>query len=96
MSVTCPGTIFPSCWPNFGVARPDFRYSVRDFLKPYRVQIYICPIGADGIQEIVFIEGLTALPPDEQRGIDNRKVARLDEYRWEYRCRGLYQLPEAA
>jgi len=40
--------------------------------------------------------GLDGAPPDEQRGINNRKVARLDEYRWEERCRGLYQLPEAA
>ena len=39
---------------------------------------------------------LDGAPPDEQRGINNRKVARLDEYRWEERCRGLYQLPEAA
>ena len=40
--------------------------------------------------------GLDDVPPDEQRGINNRKVARLDEYRWEERCRGLYQLSEAA
>jgi len=40
--------------------------------------------------------GLDGVPPDEQTGINNRKVARLDEYRWEERCRGLYQLPQAA
>ena len=32
-------------------------------------------------------------PPDEQSGIAHRNIARLDDYRWEKRCRGLYQLP---
>ena len=40
--------------------------------------------------------GLDGVPPDEQSHITDRKVARLDEYRWEERCRGLYQLPAAA
>jgi putative transposase len=40
--------------------------------------------------------GLDGAPPDEQSGINNHKVARLDEYRWEKCCRGLYQLPVAA
>lgn len=40
--------------------------------------------------------GLNGIPPDEQSDITDRKVARLDEYRWEERCHGLYQLPEAA
>jgi hypothetical protein len=40
--------------------------------------------------------GLDGVPPDEHSGINNHKVARLDEYRWEKCCRGLYQLPVAA
>ena len=43
-----------------------------------------------------FHRGLDGAPPDEQSGINIRKVARLDEYRWEERCRGLYRLPAAA
>ena len=35
-------------------------------------------------------------PPDKRAGITNRKIARLDDYRWEKCCRGLYQLPAAA
>ncbi len=34
--------------------------------------------------------------PYEQSEITDRKIARLDDYRWEKRCRGLYQLPAAA
>jgi transposase InsO family protein len=34
--------------------------------------------------------------PDEKGGITDRKIARLDKYHWEKRCRGLYQLPTAA
>jgi hypothetical protein len=34
--------------------------------------------------------------PKKKGGIAERKVARLDGYRWEKRCRGLYQLPAAA
>jgi len=34
--------------------------------------------------------------PNEQSEITDRKIARLDDYRWEKRCRGLYQLPVAA
>jgi transposase InsO family protein len=40
--------------------------------------------------------GLGGAPPDEKGGYSNRKIARLDDYRWENRCRGLYQLPVAA
>ncbi len=40
--------------------------------------------------------GLDGAPPDEKSGNTNRKIARLDEYRWQKRCRGLYQLPAAA
>ncbi len=40
--------------------------------------------------------GLDRTPPDEKGGITDRKIARLDDYRWENRCRGLYQLPAAA
>ena len=40
--------------------------------------------------------GLDGTPPNEQGGSVHRKVARLDDYRWEKRCRGLYQLPAAA
>jgi len=40
--------------------------------------------------------GLDRAPPDEKGGITDRKMARLDDYRWEKRCRGLYQLPAAA
>ena len=40
--------------------------------------------------------GLDGAPPDEKGGFSNRKIAHLDDYRWEKRCRGLYQLPVAA
>jgi len=40
--------------------------------------------------------GLDRAPPDEKCDITDRKIARLDDYRWEKRCRGLYQLPAAA
>ncbi len=40
--------------------------------------------------------GLDGAPPDEQSEITDRKIARLDDYRWEKRCRGVYQLPVAA
>jgi len=40
--------------------------------------------------------GLDRVPPDEKIGNADRKIARLDDYRWEKRCRGLYQLPVAA
>ena len=40
--------------------------------------------------------GLDGAPPNEQSEITDRKVARLDDYHWEKRCRGLYQLPVAA
>ena len=40
--------------------------------------------------------GLDGAPPDEQSEITDRQTARLDDYRWEKRCRGLYQLPVAA
>ena len=40
--------------------------------------------------------GLDGAPLNEQGEITDRKIARLDDYRWEKRCRGLYQLPVAA
>jgi hypothetical protein len=40
--------------------------------------------------------GLDRASPDEKGGITDRKIARLDDYRWEKCCRGLYQLPAAA
>ncbi len=40
--------------------------------------------------------GLDGAPPDAQSGRTDRKVARLNDYRWKEHCRGLYQLPEAA
>ena len=40
--------------------------------------------------------GLDGAPPDEQGEITDRKIARLGGYRWEKRCRGVYQLPVAA
>jgi len=40
--------------------------------------------------------GLDGAPPDEKGGCSNHKIARLDDYRWEKRCRGVYQLPVAA
>ena len=40
--------------------------------------------------------GLNGAPPNEQNGIAHRDIARLDDYRWEKRYRGLYQLPAAA
>ena len=41
-------------------------------------------------------QGLDGTPPDEKGGRANRKIACLDNYRWEKCCRGLYQLPAAA
>ena len=40
--------------------------------------------------------GLDGAPPNEKSEITDRKIARLDDYRWRKRCRGLYQLPVAA
>ncbi len=40
--------------------------------------------------------GLDGAPPDEKSGNMDRNVARLDDHRWEKRCRGLYHLPVAA
>ncbi len=40
--------------------------------------------------------GLNGNAPDEKGGVMDRKIARLDDYRWKTHCRGLYQLPEAA
>jgi transposase InsO family protein len=40
--------------------------------------------------------GLDGATPNEQSKITDRKIAHLDDYRWEKRCRGLYQLPVAA
>ncbi len=40
--------------------------------------------------------GLCGTPPDEQDSTGERKVAQLNDYHWEKRCRGLYQLPKAA
>ena len=40
--------------------------------------------------------GLDGAPPKEQGEMTDRKIARLDDYRWEKHCRCLYQLPVAA
>ncbi len=40
--------------------------------------------------------GLDHVTPDEKVGSTNRKIAHLDDYRWQKRCGGLYQLPAAA
>jgi transposase InsO family protein len=40
--------------------------------------------------------GLHGACPDQKSGVANRKIARLDDYRWEEHCRGLYKLPAAA
>ncbi len=40
--------------------------------------------------------GLDRAPPAEKVGNAGRKIARLDDYRWQKRCGGLYQLPAAA
>jgi transposase InsO family protein len=40
--------------------------------------------------------GRDGAPPYEKSGSTGRKIARLDDYRWEKCCRGLYQLPAAA
>jgi len=40
--------------------------------------------------------GLDGAPPYKQCEIMDRKIARLDDCRWEKHCRGLYQLPVAA
>ena len=36
------------------------------------------------------------VPPNEKNLVASRKVPRMDDYRWEEHCRGLYQLPVAA
>jgi len=40
--------------------------------------------------------GLDRARPNESVGNTDRKIARLDDYRWETRCRGLYRLPATA
>jgi len=40
--------------------------------------------------------GIDHVPPYEKIATTDRKIARLDDYRWQKRCRGLYQLPVAA
>ena len=40
--------------------------------------------------------GLDGAPPNEKGSIADRTIARLDDYHWQKRCRGLYQLPAAA
>lgn len=39
--------------------------------------------------------GLDGARPNKQSEITDPKIARLDDYRWKKRCRGLYQLPVA-
>ena len=39
--------------------------------------------------------GLDGAPSNEQGELTDRKIAHLDDYRWEKYCRGLYQLPVA-
>ena len=41
-------------------------------------------------------QGLDGQVPTEIIGNTDREIARLDDYRWQKRCRGLYQLPVAA
>jgi hypothetical protein len=40
--------------------------------------------------------GLDGSPPDENSIIPDRKIARLNDHRWQRHCRGLCQLPIAA
>ena len=40
--------------------------------------------------------GLNGISHDKKGSITSRKIARLNDYRWEKHCRGLYQLPAAA
>ena len=40
--------------------------------------------------------GLDRARPDERARNTDRNIDRLDDYRWEMRCCGLYQLPAAA
>ena len=40
--------------------------------------------------------GLNRATPNELHGISDRKIASLDDYRWEKRCHDLYRLPAAA
>ena len=40
--------------------------------------------------------GLDRAPPDEKVGKTDHMIARLDDYRWQKHCRGLFQLPAAA
>ena len=40
--------------------------------------------------------GLDGAPPDDKIGKTDRKVAHLDNYRWQEHCHGIYQLPIAA
>ncbi len=41
-------------------------------------------------------QGLDGAPPNEKGDVADRAIARLYDYRWEKRCRGLYQLLAAA
>ena len=40
--------------------------------------------------------GLDGAPPNEESEITDRQIACLDDFRWEKRCRDLYQIPVAA
>ena len=41
-------------------------------------------------------QGLNGASPNQKGGVADRSLARLNDYRWEKRCRGLYQLPAVA
>ena len=41
-------------------------------------------------------QGLNGASPNQKGGVADRSLARLDDYRWEKQCRGLYQLPAVA
>ena len=45
--------------------------------------------------EVLLTEDWT-VPPDKKAGITDRTIARLNDYRCQKCCRGLYQLPAAA
>ena len=64
-------------------------WSARDLER--KLLRYKSSYNSDRVQR-----GLDGSPPDEQGSVPDRKVASLDNYRWEKHCRGLYQVPEPA
>ena len=87
---TCPERL-ASCVPMGCLATPmEFlRTTARDLQR--KLTLFKEYYKRDRVHQ-----GLDRAPPNERVGNTHRKIARLDDYRWEARYRGLYQLPAAA